>query len=183
MTQEESGFQGATDYLVLNVPTSVRTRADELLRQANGHKQRALELALEREDRAADSHYILAVKVRSLCQSRAQADFEGSYVLVEVIEESERKFQALEQGMTQETEPAITDDELMRAFHSGEGCPECGDTMCVFSEDTQDVEDCPSCERVMALLPDKGLSGEDVPSNVVRVSVDPVTKKIDAIPF
>lgn len=75
-----------TDYLVLDVPISVRTRADELLRQANGDKQRALELALEREDRAADSGYCFAVVVRGLCQSRAQADFEGSYVLVEVIE-------------------------------------------------------------------------------------------------
>ena len=46
----------------------------------------ALELALECEDQAADSGYCFAVGVRSLCQSRAQADFEGSYVLVEVIE-------------------------------------------------------------------------------------------------
>ncbi len=86
MTQEESGFQGAADYLVLNVPTSVRTRADELLRQADDDKLRALELAIECEDQAADSGYCFAVVVRNLCQSRAQADFEGSYALVEVIE-------------------------------------------------------------------------------------------------
>lgn len=157
--------------------------ADELLAQADGDKQIALERALECEDQAADCDYIFAVMVRSLCQSRAQADYEGSYVLVEVIEESERKFQALEQDMMQETEPAITDDELMRAFHNGEGCPECGGTRCVFSDDTQDVKDCPSCERVMALLPDKGLGGGDAPSNVVQVFVDPVTKKIGTIPF
>ncbi len=75
-----------TDYLVLNVPSYVRMTADELLKQADGDKQIALELALEREDQAADSNYILAVKVRSLCQSRAQADYEDNHVLVEVID-------------------------------------------------------------------------------------------------
>lgn len=74
------------DCLVLNVPISVRTRADELLRQAGGDKQRALELAIEHEDQAADIGYSFAVVVRGLCQDRAQADFEGDHVLIEVIE-------------------------------------------------------------------------------------------------
>lgn len=76
----------ATEYLVLNVPTRVRIRADELLRQADGDKQIALERALLCEDQAADSDYAFAVMVRSLCQSRAQADYEGNHVIVEVIE-------------------------------------------------------------------------------------------------
>ncbi len=76
----------ATNYLVLNVPISVRMRADELLRQADGDKQTALELALECEDQVADSGYSFAVVVRELCQSRAQADYEGDHVLVEVID-------------------------------------------------------------------------------------------------
>ncbi|MGJ5620432.1 hypothetical protein [Sulfitobacter sp. MF3-043] len=75
-----------TDYLVVYVPISVRMRADELLRQADGDTQAALERALACEDQAADSGYCFAVGVRSLCQSRAQADYEGSYALVEVIE-------------------------------------------------------------------------------------------------
>ena len=82
-----SGCGYMTDYLVLNVPISVRARADELLRQADGDTQTALERALECEDQAADRDYIFAVTVRSLCQSRAQADYEGSYILVEVIED------------------------------------------------------------------------------------------------
>lgn len=86
MTQKEASLQRATDYLVLNVPVSVRMKADELLNQADGDKQTALELALVCEDQAPDCDYVFAVMVRSLSQSRAQADYVGSYVLVEVIE-------------------------------------------------------------------------------------------------
>ncbi len=74
------------DCLVLNVPIRVRMRADELLQQAGGDKQTALEQALEQEDQVADCGYDFAVMVRSLCQSRAQADYEGDYVIVEVID-------------------------------------------------------------------------------------------------
>lgn len=70
----------------MNVPISVRMRADELLWQGHGDTQTALELALECEDQAAGCGYDFAVMVRALCQSRAQADFEGDHVLIEVIE-------------------------------------------------------------------------------------------------
>lgn len=70
----------------MNVPFSVRLRADELLTQAEGDKQIALERALECEDQAADCDYSFAAMVRALCQSRAQAEFEGNHVLIEVIE-------------------------------------------------------------------------------------------------
>ena len=82
MTRKKS----ESGYLILSVPISVRTRADEFLRQADGEKQTALEFALLYEDQVADSGYSFAVVVRELCQSRAQADYEGGHVLIEVIE-------------------------------------------------------------------------------------------------
>jgi hypothetical protein len=88
MTHEISDpdLQEAMRYLVLNVPSRIREGADALLKRADGDTQRALECAFEREDEAADCDYLCALMVRELCQWRAQADFEGSYVLIEVIE-------------------------------------------------------------------------------------------------
>ena len=74
------------DCLVLRVPINVRMKADELLKQANSDAQTALEMAIECENQAEDCGYHFAVMVRSLCQSRAQADYEGDHVLIEVIE-------------------------------------------------------------------------------------------------